>query len=324
MEKTLTELQKEFVNLRSGMFIHFNSATVQFNDSEIQDWDYGITDKDDPKRHVFDPKTWNPDKLDCKQWAEVAKSSQATFAVLTTKHHEGFSLWPTTATPHSVANATLKTDVVAEFFNAFREAGITPGIYFSIMDLHHGITAASCTKEQKELIKTQLRELLTNYGEVPFIMVDGWNAPWGGPSFEQLPFSELDEFIKSIQPNCLLMNIGGGMDINKTDVVFYENAAGQEIDQQFVGPGASCNIYTNTWFWRVEDTAATLKTAEWAYLEKVKPANQQNVTFLMNASPNQKGLIEDNLVTRFAEFGKLYQEPAPVTEIPEGWLTRTN
>lgn len=323
MSKLLIERQKEFVNLRNGTFIHFNSATEQFSKSEVCDWDYGITRSDDPKRHVFDPKTWNPTKLDCRQWAQTAKSSQSTFAALTTKHHEGFCLWPTKTTTHSVSYATNQTDVVKEYLTAFRDAGILPGFYYSIIDLHHGITLERCDEEDKKMIKEQLKELLTNYGEIPFIIFDGWQAPWGGPSYERLPFEEINDFIKELQPNCLVMNIGSGENIETTDIIFYENAAGQDADIDFIGPGASCNIYTNTWFWREEHTTMDLKSVSWG-IEKVEQCNKQNISFLMNISPNNQGIVEDNLVERFVEFGQKYEKSEDVVALPEGWKYRKN
>ncbi|MGM0125519.1 alpha-L-fucosidase [Enterococcus sp. AZ194] len=321
MKKDLVTLQKEFVNLRNGAFIHFNSATQQFCDSDVHDWDYGITDKNDKNRHVFDPQTWNPNQLNCAQWAKVAKDGQAKFAALTAKHHEGFTLWATKTTEHSIHNGTFKVDVVKEYLHAFREAGILAGLYFSILDLHHGITETSCTKEDVQFIKAQIKELLTNYGEIPFLIIDGWNAPWGGPRFSDLPFSEIDSFVKKIQPNCLVMNIGSGEDIQSTDIVFYENAAGEEAEDDFVGPGASCNIYTKTWFWKEGYQTETLKPAAWA-VEKVEECNAKNISFLMNISPNKYGTVDDNLAQRFHEFGELYKECAPLEELPEGWLYR--
>lgn len=321
MRKDLVTRQKEFVNLRNGAFIHFNSATQQFHDSDVHDWDYGITEKDDPARHVFDPKTWNPYQLDCRQWASVAKSGGAKFAALTAKHHEGFALWSTNTTRHSCMNSPFPVDVVNEYLKAFREEAISAGIYFSILDLHHGITETSCTLEDVAFIKEQLRELLTNYGEIPFLIFDGWNAPWGGPRFAELHFSEIDSFVKSIQPDCLVMNIGSGEEIQSTDVVFYENAAGEDAKDDFVGPGASCNIYTKTWFWKEGYQTETLKSAEWA-VKKVEENNEKNISFLMNISPNKYGQVDTNLAQRFEEFGALYKEKPPIDEVPEGWLFR--
>lgn len=321
MIKDLIELQKDFVNMRFGMFIHFNSATFQFAKGEIADWEYGYENNDLPRQAPFNPKDWNPNKLDCRQWARAAKSAKMEFAALTTKHHEGFDLWPSTYTEHSVKNGTIKTDVLKEYLTAFREEGIVAGIYFSMLDLHHQIGRKKCTSEDKQFIKNQLTELLTKYGEIPFIICDGWQAHWGGPSYVNLPFKEINALVKSLQPNCLLMNISCESNLNHTDIVFYENAAGQEVEANFEGPGASCNILTKHWFWRAEDTESQLKPACWA-LDMIKEVNEKNVTFILNGSPNQHGQLDSNILERFSEIGARYQKKAELLEVPKNWLVR--
>ena len=120
-------------------------------------------------------------------------------------------------------SAACKTDVVGAYVQAFREQGLLPGLYFSILDLTQGIGRKRCTPEDKEYIKGQITELLTGYGEIPFLLVDGWAAPWGGPSYEALPFAEVDSWVKALQPDCLLINIGSGCSLDHTDMVLYEN-----------------------------------------------------------------------------------------------------
>ena len=156
----LEKNQLDFINLRLGTFIHFNSATVQFHSSEIIDWEFDHENGDEPRLYPFDEKDWNPGELDCGQWAAVAKSAGCRFAALTTKHHEGFALWPTAYSEHCVRNAACKRDVVREFLEAFRREGIAAGLYFSILDLTAGIGRNACTAEHKKLIKGQIRELL--------------------------------------------------------------------------------------------------------------------------------------------------------------------
>ncbi|MDF2540717.1 MAG: alpha-L-fucosidase-like protein [Herbinix sp.] len=321
MALDLKKLQKDFVNMRFGMFIHFNSASFQFAEGDIVDWEYDHENNGEPRKFPFNPSMWNPTKLDCKQWAKAAKSAGMEFSALTTKHHEGFDLWPSGYTDHCVKNATVKTDVVKEYLDAFREEGIKAGLYFSMLDLHHQIGRKKCTSEDKQLIIHQLTELLTNYGEIPFIIIDGWQAHWGGPSYENLPFEEIDALVKSLQPKCLLMNISCESNLNHTDIVFYENAAGQKVEDEFEGPGACCNILTDQWFWRKTDPNCTLKSSEWA-LNMINEVNEKNVVFILNGSPNQDGILDDNIINRYEEIGKLYHKRQELTTLPEGWMTR--
>ncbi|MGG4394080.1 alpha-L-fucosidase [Paenibacillus thiaminolyticus] len=317
----LVQRQQWFVNQRFGMFIHFNSATFQFADSEIQDWEYDHENHDEPRRFIFESQDWNPVRLNCAQWAQAATSAGMKFAALTAKHHEGFSLWPTRYTEHCIRNAACRRDVVKEYLDAFRQEGIAAGLYFSMLDLHHHIGRKKCTPEDKQFIKNQLEELLTGYGDIPFLIIDGWNAHWGGPNYEDLPFEEIDEWVKQLQPNCLLMNISCESSLDHTDVVFYENAAGQEVEDSFAGPGASCNILTKTWFWRTSDPAMELRSADWA-LDKIHEANNHNVSFLLNGAPNQQGLLDVNVLERFQEIGERYRQPAELDSIPGNWLFR--
>ncbi|MCC3371523.1 alpha-L-fucosidase [Cohnella sp. REN36] len=322
MERSdLVQRQRWFVNQRFGMFIHFNSATVQFADKEMKDWEYDHENHDAPRLYPFDPKDWQPDRLDCAQWAQAAKSAGMKFSALTAKHHEGFSLWPTRFTEHCVRNATIQTDVVAAYLDAFRREEIDAGLYFSMLDLHHRIGRKKCTPADKQLILNQLEELLTGYGDIPFLVIDGWNAHWGGPSYEDLPFEEVDALVKQLQPNCLLMNISCESNLNHTDIVFYENAAGQEVEHSFAGPGAGCHILSDTWFWRTTDTAMELKSADWA-LERIRTANRQNVTFFLNGAPNRQGQLDANVLERFREIGERYRPPANLDALPDNWLYR--
>ncbi len=318
----LQALQKQFVDLRLGTFIHFNSATAQFHGSpDIIDWEYDHENGDEPRKYPFDPALWNPHSLDCRQWAAIAKSAGCRFAALTAKHHEGFALWPSRHGTHNVGCAANRRDVVTEFLEAFREAGIVTGLYFSILDLTAGIGRRCCTAGQKAYIQGQITELLTSYGPIPFLIVDGWAAPWGGPSYEMLPFAEVDGWVKAIQPDCLLMNIGCAQGVTGTDVVFFENAAGQEAETTFQGPGASCNKLTRTWFWRDEDPTTPPRSKAWA-MEKMEEHFPLNCAFLLNLSPAPNGLVDDNLAEVFAQIGQGLTLPQPLKELPPGWLTR--
>ena len=317
----LQQFQKNFINVRFGTFIHFNSATVQFHSAGTMDWEYDCENDTQPRKHPFSPAEWNPDALDCDQWAAIAKQAGCRFAALTTKHHEGFALWPTAYSDHCVKNAACTTDVVAAYLTAFRKAGIIAGLYFSILDLTAGIGRRSCTEKQKACIKGQITELLTNYGEIPFLIVDGWAAPWGGPSYEMLPFEELDSLVKSLQPDCLLMNIGCSDSLQGTDILFFENAAGQEVEDTFAGPGVACNKLTGSWFWKDEDPVTPTADAQWVQ-QKMAEYFPMDCSFMLNLSPDPHGRVDQNLADTFSQIGELTQLPAPLESIPARWMKR--
>ena len=136
-----------------------------------------------------------------------------------------------------------------------------------------------------------------------------------------LPFEEVDALVKSLQPNCMLMNIGCNEGLAGTDMVFYENAAGQEVDTAFEGPGVSCNKLTKTWFWRETDPTAAVTSAEWA-IEKMKTYFPMNVNFMLNLSPNLQGQLDENLIKQFQKIGQLVEFPEPLEKLPPNWLKR--
>lgn len=114
------------------------------------------------------PKAFNPATLDAGQWVRVIQSAGASGVVLISKHHDGFCLWPSQFTEHSVRNSPWregKGDIVREVSEECRKAGLRFGVYLSPGDLHepsYGRDPAS----YNEYFRNQLRELLTNYGEV--------------------------------------------------------------------------------------------------------------------------------------------------------------
>ena len=271
------ELLRDFLDLRFGMFIHFNSATYEFYSGG--DWGGG-----QGERHVsqFDPSDWNPSQLDCEGWVNAAKSAGMTFAVLTTKHHDGFNLWDSAYTDYDIGSAKDTTDVIKEYTDACREAGIQPGLYFSMLDIKHKITSSSCTANDIEFIKAQLTELLTNYGEIPFIIFDAWNAYWGGPNYTLLPYEEIVNLVHSIQPNCLVINISCEANNVHSQVTMFESGAGQGVPEWFDNVNISCNTPTSDWFYDT-GTLNSLKSVDWALRENISKFRDSDTVFILNA-----------------------------------------
>ena len=107
--------------------------------------------------------------------------------------------------------------------------------------------------------------------------------------------------------------------ISGTDVVFFENGAGQELTPGFAGPGALCQKLTRTWFYR--DDEKEPKSADWA-LGLMEQCFASHANFMLNLSPDPDGRIPAPLAARFAEIGARVSFPAPLTELPAGWLRR--
>ena len=306
------ELMQDFLDLRFGMFLHFNSATYEFA-QKGGDWG------GESYTSTFNPATWNPTGLDCLSWAQAAKDAGMTFAVLTTKHHDGFDLWDSKYTDYDVGSATLKTDVVKEYTDACREVGIEPGLYFSMLDLKHNITSGNCTPTDVEFIKAQLTELLTGYGDIPFIIFDGWNAWWGGPNYSLLPYDEIVNLIHSLQPDCLVINISCEANNNRSQVAMFESAAGQQVPEWFNNVNISCNTPTSHWFWCYKYANEEFKSADWVISENLNKFRDSDTVFILNVSPNQQGQLMDKYFTLLDEIGELYSKMPDVDKLPDDY-----
>lgn len=140
----------DFVNTRYHAYFHYNMCTFKNLHS----------DKYQGRAHGDDPVTrWQPTGLDCAQWAQVCKESKMAGGWLTTKHHGGFCLWDSRYTDYDVAASPVATDVVKAFTDAFRKAGLKIGLYYSILDYHHGVENGSVTRAEIEFLKAQVTEL---------------------------------------------------------------------------------------------------------------------------------------------------------------------
>jgi alpha-L-fucosidase len=157
-----TPQQRAWQEAELTMFLHFGMNT--FTDRE---WGDGSED----------PKRFDPPELDARQWVRVAQEAGFRYLILTAKHHDGFCLWPTRTTEHSVRNSPWrdgKGDVVREFADACRAAGLKMGLYLSPWDRHERTYGDS--PAYNRFYVRQLTELLTDYGEVAEVWFDGANG----------------------------------------------------------------------------------------------------------------------------------------------------
>ncbi|QWT19686.1 alpha-L-fucosidase [Bacillus sp. NP157] len=299
----LRDLQQAFLELRFGMFIHLNMATF-----EEREWG-------DP---TLSPTLFNPRHLDPAQWAKAAKSAGMGYACLTTKHHDGFCLWPTKTGSANVMQSSYPRDVVRAYVDAFRKAGLKVCLYFSILDLRQDIRARTVTPAKIALIKAQITELLTHYGPLTALILDGWNASWSRISYAELPYREIYDLVKSLQPDCLLTdhNAGSypGTALYYTDIKQYEQHAGQKIPPDSPVPSQSGTTLQSDWFWKSTYPTSELAAARTIVDEWLVPFNANHCNLILNVAPNRDGRFDDNAVARLAEIGRLWK-PGPVAPI---------
>jgi alpha-L-fucosidase len=305
-QKPLAQLQQNFVDLRFGMFIHFNIPTYM-----NQDWP-------DPEAS---PSIFNPIKLDCDQWAKAAKSANMSYGCLTTKHHSGFCIWDTKTTDYNVMHSPYKKDVVRQFVDAFRKNGLKVMLYYSILDTHHKLRPNSITPADIKMIKGQLTELLSNYGPIEALIIDGWDAPWSRISYDDVPFEEIYHLVKSLQPNCVMMDLNGAKyppeGMYYTDIKTYEMGAGQRVSKEHnTMPSLACLPIQKNWFWKTTFPGEPTKDAAKLVNEDIIPLNNVDCNFILNVAPNRDGLIDDNALASLKKIGELWKNTGPEAKLP--------
>ena len=199
-----TENQLRWQEMEMYAFIHYSMNT--YTDEE---WGFG----NEPL------ELFNPSDLDCRQWARVCKQAGMKGIIFTAKHHCGFCMWPSKYTEYSVKNTPWKNgqgDVVRELADACREEGLKFAVYLSPWDRNH---ADYGKPEYVTYFRNQLRELLTEYGEMFEVWFDGANGGdgWYGGANETrkidrttyYQWPETYRMIRELQPNCLIWNDGG-------------------------------------------------------------------------------------------------------------------
>jgi len=303
-DKPLIQLQQEFVNLRFGMFLHFNMATFQ-----NREWGDPAGSLD-----VFDPTRLDPD-----QWAQAALSAGMTYACITPKHHDGFCLWPTKTVSASVLGTPKKIDVFKAFVDAFRKRGLKVGFHFSILDLRQDIRHFDVTPAKIRLIKDQLTELLTEYGEMSIVIFDGWDAPWSRITYAEVSFEDIYRHVKELQPNCLISELNASQypasALYYTDIKAFEQNAGQHIPGDSSIPAQSCVTLTDGWFWKQGDENRDLKSVHQVVEEWLVPQNKLNCNLILNAPPTPEGILAPNVVERLAEIGRTWKPTEPVPKL---------
>ncbi|MBI1387842.1 MAG: alpha-fucosidase [bacterium] len=189
-----TAQQAAWQEMEFVVFAHFGVNT--FTDRE---WGEGTED----------PAIFNPTEFDARQWVSAIKDAGAKLLILTCKHHDGFCLWPSAYTEHSVKNSPWrggKGDVVKEVSTACHEAGIKFGVYLSPWDRHEKTYGDSPRYNQHFL--NQLRELLTKYGEVAEVWFDGANGEGPNGKRQEYDLTAYYSLIRELQPNAVIAIMG--------------------------------------------------------------------------------------------------------------------
>ena len=290
-----------------AMFLHFGVNT--YSDRE---WGDGKES----------PAIFNPTRLDARQWARTAKAAGFKAMILTAKHHDGFCLWPTKTTLHSVASSPWKGgkgDVVREFVEACHGVGLKPGLYCSPWDRNH--LAYGDSPRYNDIYAEQLTELLTQYGPISEMWFDGANGEGPNGKRQVYDWARNWALVRKLQPNAVMFSDAGpdvrwiGNEIGvagetnwstiRPESVPYIGAGGEDVIKSLQEGHADGSA------WRPGETDVSIRPG-WFYHpaedNRVKTVDQlvglyftsvgRNSKLLLNVPPTRDGLLHDNDIAR--------------------------
>lgn len=315
--------QLEWQKMELTVFLHFGINTFTG-----REWGDGKED----------PALFNPTGLDTDQWIESLKAAGFRMVIITAKHHDGFCLWPTRTTRHSVASSPWKDgkgDVIRELRESCSKYGMRFGVYLSPWDRNAGCYGDS--PAYNRFFIEQLTELLTNYGEVHEVWFDGANGEGPNGKKQEYDWDAFFQTIQKLQPNAVMAIMGDdirwvgnerglGRETEWSATALTpgvyarskENNAALGLDEKSADLG-SRELLKNAreLFWYPSEVDVSIRPGWFFHAEendKVKSLKQMsdiyfqsvgyNSVLLLNIPPDKRGLIHENDVRRLKEFAE--------------------
>lgn len=311
-----------------------------------------------------DPKIFNPTKLDANQWVKTAKEAGFKQVIFTAKHHDGFCLWPTKTTEHSVKSSPWKNgsgDVVAEVAAACKKYKIGFGIYLSPWDMNSNLYG---TAAYNDFFITQLTELLTQYGQIDEVWFDGANGEGPNGKKQEYDFNRWYAHIRKLQPKAVIAIMGPDVrwvgtesgygretewsvlptaeqnqeqisSLSQKEVNVVPTLTGSFKDQDRGGRSKLVNATGLVWY--PAETDVSIRPG-WFYHaaedNKVKSPEKlldiyynsvgKNSVLLINIPPDKNGLINENDIKNLEAWTKLREETFKVNLAKGATIKSTN
>lgn len=310
-------------NSRFGMFIHWGLYALAARHEWVKK-NERITDNDYQK--YFDH--FNPDLFNPAKWAKIAKQTGMKYAVITTKHHEGFCLFDSRCTDYKATKTPYGKDIIKEWTEAFRAEGLRIGFYYSLLDWHHphytidrNHPGSASTDEEydrlnqgrdmniyRQYIKDQVRELLTNYGEIDIIWLD-YSFPTGkhGKNRHDWDSENLLKMVRQLQPGIIvndrldLLEQPGGWDFRSPEQ--FKPREWVKVNGIPV-PWETCQTFSGSWgYYRDELTWKDNKQLLALLIDTVSKGGN----LLLNVGPTGRGTFDDRAVQRLDAIGEWMQ-----------------
>lgn len=269
---------------------------------------------------------FNPQKLDCRQWCRIAKQAGAKGIIITAKHHDGFCLWPSKYSSHTVRETRWKNgkaDVLKELSDACREAGIKFGVYISPWDRNHPDYG---TEKYNDVFINMMKEIFTNYGPVWELWWDGANGEGPNGKKQVYDWVRFEKTVRQLSPSTVIFSdigpdirwvgneqgIAGDPNWNFLDTAGFKRGLGAPPTDtlnhgnynghQWI-PG-ECDVSIRPgWFWHSneDDKIKTPGKLFTLYLNSVG----HGANLLLNVPPDSNGLITKKDSFALMEFRKL-------------------
>ncbi len=278
---------------RFGMFIHYGLY------SQLGRNEWVMACENIPvKEYEKLADTFAPKEGCCREWAALAKKAGCKYMVLTTRHHEGFSLWDSKVNPYNSVNYGPHRDIVKEFVEACREFGLKIGFYTSLMDWHHpdgGICAFDTAARARftQYIKALNEELLTQYGKIDILWYDVSRPMESWEGWDSL---ERNQYLRSIQPHIIINDRS-------------------KLDEDFGTPEERIDAEDRDW-----EACMTFNGISWGYLDEtqtlpycysaqriasmLQTCCERGGNLLLNVGPRPDGSIPSDAVEPLERVGQ--------------------
>jgi len=297
---------KWWTDARFGMFIHWGLYSQAARHEWVKHNEH-LTNEQYQK--YFDQ--FNPDHFEPKKWAKEAKAAGMKYAVLTTKHHEGFCMFDSKFTDYKATNTQAKRDLVKEYVDAFRAEGMKVGFYYSLLDWHHpDYTMDDChpltqvdtsqanydrlnkgrdMAKYRQYMRNQITELLTNYGKIDVLWLD-WSWAKGakrGKGEDDWGSVELLKLVRKLQPGIIINNrLGLDEYADGGDFETPEQVSTKELEPYKGKTWETCQTFSGSWgYYRDENSWKTHRQL----LDLLITSVSNGGNLILNVGPTARG-----------------------------------
>lgn len=308
-----------WTDARFGMFIHWGLYAQPARHEWVKNKERLTNEQYQKYFEEFNPDLFNP-----VEWAKMAKNAGMKYAVITSKHHEGFCMFNSKYTDYDVINTPYGKDIIKEWVEAFRAEGLGIGFYYSLIDWHHPdftidrvhpqratskeeydrLNKGRDMKKYREYLKNQVGEILTNYGKIDVIWLDFSYPGEFGKDRNDWGSEELIKMVRKLQPGIIvndrlnLEEYQGGWDFKTPEQ--YKVAEWPEIDGIKI-PWETCQTFSGSWgYYRDEHTWKDTKQLLVLLIESVSKGGN----LLLNVGPTGRGTFDHRAEKALENMGE--------------------